>query len=132
MAITQFENGFITKSKLNEMVDSINANTGDVADIDSRVGLLESSIPKKSDILSANETKTFGPGGYFATLAEALTHYSSYISNGYTVNLNAVVGYNFNESITLNYVDLGFVIIGSSDGLSRNQTGGTGNLFNGY
>ena len=45
--ITQFENGFITKSKLNELVDGINANTGDIVDINARM-------------LIADVTKTVG------------------------------------------------------------------------
>ena len=32
--ITQFENGFITKSKLNEMVDGINANSERLVELD--------------------------------------------------------------------------------------------------
>ena len=61
MVITQFENGFITKSKLNELVDginansdsinansdSINANTGDITDINailSNIVVLDSEI----------------------------------------------------------------------------------------
>ena len=49
--ITEFENGFITKVKLNEMVDGINANSEEVIDINAR-------------ILTADMTKTVGSGYY--------------------------------------------------------------------
>ena len=35
--ITQFENGFITKAKLNELVVGINANSKEIIDINARI-----------------------------------------------------------------------------------------------
>ena len=45
--ITQFENGFITKSKLNELVDGINASVADTTSINSilsNIVILNSNI----------------------------------------------------------------------------------------
>ena len=69
--ITQFENGFITKSKLNEMVDGINATV----------------------VLTENVTKTVGIGGDFATLNLAIDWCKKVIPNGHTVTLQLVAGF---------------------------------------
>ena len=80
--ITQFENGFITKSKLNELVDGINANSGDIAD-----------IKTKSDniiVLTGDITKTVGTLGDFATLNLAINWCKKVLPNGYKVTLQLV------------------------------------------
>ena len=58
--ITQFESGFITKSKLNELVDGINAL--DIV------------------VLTEDITKTVGSGGDFATLSRAFEWCSRVVS----------------------------------------------------
>ena len=52
--ITEFQDGFITKTKLNELVGGIN-------DINSKIIMLTDNI-----------TKTVGVGGDFATITEAI------------------------------------------------------------
>jgi hypothetical protein len=54
--ITRFQDGFITKSKLNEMVDGINANAEDISDL---------VLSINSKILIGNISKTVGIGGDF-------------------------------------------------------------------
>ena len=70
--ITQFENGFITKSKLNEMVDGINTSVADTTSIN--------SILSNIVILNSNITKTVGVGGDFATLSQAFEWCSRVVS----------------------------------------------------
>ena len=100
--ITQFENGFITKSKLNEMVDGINANTGDIADL---------VLSINSKILIGNISKTVGIGGDFTTLTEALGWCKLLNNNGYIVTLKILTGYIFNTQISLLNANLSFVNI---------------------
>ena len=93
--IAQFENGFITKSKLNEMVDGINATV----------------------VLTENVTKTVGSGGDFATLNLAIDWCKKVIPNGYTVTLQLVSGFIMAEQILLKNTNLGFVTISSVDAI---------------
>lgn len=105
--ITQFENGFITKSKLNEMVDGINANSEGIVD-----------IKTKSDniiVLTGDETKTVGSGGNFATLNLAINWCKKVIPNGFKVTLQLVAGFIMQEQVMLNNVNLGFVEIIGTD-----------------
>ena len=105
--ITQFENGFITKSKLNELVDGINANSEGVVD-----------IKTKSDniiVLTGDITKTVGSGGDFATLNLAVDWCKKVIPNGYKVTLQLVADFIMQEQVMLNNINLGFVeIIGTN------------------
>ena len=96
--ITQFENGFITKTKLNELVDGINANSEGIVEI-------------KTKILTADVTKTVGIGGDFATLNLAINWCKKIIPNGYKVTLQLVAGFIMQEQVMLNSVNLGFVEI---------------------
>ena len=89
--ITQFENGFITKSKLNEMVDGINA--------------------LYIVVLTEDITKTVGVGGDFTTLTEALEWCKLLNNNGYIVTLKILTGYIFDTQISLSNIDLSFVDI---------------------
>ena len=105
--ITQFENGFITKSKLNELVDGINANSEGIVD-----------IKTKSDniiVLTGDITKTVGSGGDFATLNLAINWCKKVIPNGYKVKLNILTGTIIQEYLNFLNVDLGFVEITSVD-----------------
>ena len=93
--ITQFENGFITKSKLNEMVDGINAL--DIV------------------VLTENITKTVGSGGDFATLNLAINWCKKVMPNGHTVTLQLVAGFIMAESVLIESCDFRFVTIISSN-----------------
>ena len=93
--ITQFENGFITKSKLNELVDGINAL--DIV------------------VLTEDITKTVGNGGDFTTLNLAINWCKKVMPNGHTVTLQLVAGFIMAEQILLENVNLGFVTISSID-----------------
>ena len=105
--ITQFENGFITKSKLNEMVNGINANVADTTSIN--------SILSNIVILNSNITKTVGVGGDFATLSQAFEWCSRVIPTKYKVTLQLLTGFKWSELVTINDVDFGFVILTSVD-----------------
>ena len=114
--ITQFENGFITKSKLNEMVDGINTNTGDISDLVLRINANTGDISDlvlsiNSKILIGNISKTVGIGGDFTTLTEALGWCKLLNNNGYIVTLRILTGYIFDTPISLSNVDLSFVNI---------------------
>ena len=93
--ITEFKDGFITKSKLNEMVDGINAL--DIV------------------VLTENITKTVGIGGDFATLNLAIDWCKKVIPNGYKVKLNILTGTIIQEYLKFLNVDLRFVEITSVD-----------------
>ena len=101
--IAQFENGFITKSKLNEMVDGINTSVADTTSIN--------SILSNIVILNSNITKTVGVGGDFATLSQAFEWCSRVVSTKYRVSLVILTGFNITEQIKLENVDFGFVDI---------------------
>ena len=105
--ITQFENGFITKSKLNELVNGINANTGDIIDIN--------AILSNIVVLNSNITKTIGAGGDFTTITEAFEWCSRVIPTKYKVTLQLLTGFTWSELVTINDVDFGFVILTSVD-----------------
>ena len=100
MAIAQFVNGLITKLKLNELVDGINANSTEL---------------DKVILLSADVTKTVGTGGDFTTLNEAINWCKKVVPNGHIVALNLLSGFVMAEQILLENVDLGFVTISSID-----------------
>ena len=106
--ITQFENGFITKSKLNELVNGINANTGDITDINATLSNIV--------VLDSNITKTIGTGGDFTTITEAFEWCSRVIPTKYKVTLQLLTGFTWSELVTINDVDFGFVILTSVDG----------------
>lgn len=98
MAIAQFENGLITKAKMNELVDGINANTTEL---------------DKVIILNSNITKTVGTGGDFGTLTEAISWCKKVIPNGYEVNLSLLGGFIWTENIVIEDCNFGFVRISS-------------------
>ena len=103
--ITQFENGFITKSKLNEMVDGINANSEGIVD-----------IKTKSDniiVLTGDITKTVGSGGDFATLNMAINWCKKVIPNGYNLAL-VITDSILTEYLFIENCNLGFVEIASA------------------
>ena len=93
--ITEFQDGFVTKTKLNEWVGGIN-------DID-------------SNILTTDITKTVGSGGDFATLNSAINWCKKIIPNGYKVIISIIGGTTIQESLIFKNVDLRFVEIISSD-----------------
>ena len=93
--ITEFQDGFITKTKLNELVGGIN-------DINSKV-------------LTTDITKTVGIGGDFTTLNLALSWCRSLIPDGHKVTLQLMTGFIMSEQILLENVNLGFVTISSID-----------------
>ena len=123
--ITQFENGFITKSKLNEMVDGINANSDSIAGVNLGLSNLITEINAK--VLTADITKTVGIGGDFVTLTEALNWCKTLIPNGFTLTLSLLVGYQI-EPLDYTNVNFGFVTLISSDGLHRSHTSNTGSI----
>ena len=136
MAIAQFVNGLITKLRLNELVDGINSNTTNIATNTQNIEKMQSKIATNTQnikemqskivsILSANVTKTVGVGGDFATLKLALDWCKTIVSNGYTVTLSLLVGYEI-EPLTYSNVDFGFVTLTSSDGLSRTHVANSG------
>ena len=100
MAIAQFVNGLITKLRLNELVDGINANSTEL---------------DKVILLSTDITKTVGTGGDFTTLNEAINWCKKVVPNGHKVDLNLLSGFVMAEQILLENVNLGFVTINSID-----------------
>ena len=100
--ITEFQDGFITKTKLNELVGGINNNTERLAEVDVIV-------------LTDNTTKTVGSGGDFTTLNLAINWCKKVIPNGYKVTLQLMAGFVMAESVLLENVDLRFVTIISTN-----------------
>ena len=126
--ITQFENGFITKSKLNELVDGINelvdginTNTGDITDIN--------AILSNIVVLNSNITKTIGTGGDFTTITEAFEWCSRVIPTKYKATLQLLTGFTWSELVTINDVDFGFVILTSIDNTVNTSLSPTSNGF---
>ena len=121
--ITEFQDGFITKTKLNELVGGINANNEDLSNliIETNANSEDLSnliIEINAKVLTANVTKTVGSGGDFVTLTEALNWCKTLIPNGFTLTLSLLVGYQI-EPLDYTNVDFGFVNLISSDGLHR-------------
>lgn len=100
--ITEFQDGFITKTKLNELVGGINANSERLAELDVIV-------------LTGNTTKTVGVGGDFATLNLAINWCKKVIPNGYKATLNILTGTIIQEYLNFSNVNLRFVEITSID-----------------
>ena len=100
--ITEFQDGFITKTKLNELVGGINNNTERLAELDVIV-------------LTENVTKTVGSGGDFTTLNLAINWCKKVIPNGYKVTLQLMAGFVWSENISLDNVNLSNVEITSVD-----------------
>jgi len=116
--ITEFQDGFITKTKLNELVGGINvgginANSEDISGLSSDLSNLIIEINAK--VLTANVTKTVGSGGDFVTITKAINWCKKVISNGYKVTLQLMAGFVMAEQILLENLDLGFVTISSVD-----------------
>ena len=89
--ITQFENGFITKSKLNEMVDGINGMT-------------------------ANEIIYVGNGQMYITLSSALDYAKNRKPNrDYKIEIIIKSGTTISEQLIYENADFGHVIISSED-----------------
>ena len=96
--ITQFENGFITKTKLNELVDWINANT------DSMIGM------------TANEIIYVGNGQMYTTLSSALDYAKNRRPNrDYKIEIIIKSGTIISEQLIYENADFGHVIISSED-----------------
>ena len=93
--ITQFQDGFITKTKLNELVGGINNIN--------------------SNILTTDITKTVGSGGDFATLNLAISWCKTLIPMSFKVNLQLMAGFVWSENISLDNVNLSNVEITSVD-----------------
>ena len=102
--ITEFQDGFITKTKLNELVGGINNNTERLAELDVIV-------------LTVNTTKTVGSGGDFTTLNLAIDWCKKVIPNGYKVTISVIGGTIIQESLIFKNVDLRFVEIISVDSM---------------
>lgn len=117
--ITEFQDGFITKTKLNELVGGINTNSEELVDIN---GILANIM-----ILTENTTKTVGSGGDFATLTEAISWCKKVIPNGHEVNLSLLIGFIWTENIVIEDCNFGFVRISSIDSVVYlNTTDNTG------
>ena len=108
--ITEFQDGFITKTKLNELVVGINENSVGLVDVN---GILVNIM-----ILTEDTTKTIGVGGDFTTLNLAIDWYKKVISNGYRVTLQLMAGFVMQEQVMLNNVNLGFVEIIGTDAVT--------------
>ncbi len=117
--ITEFQDGFITKTKLNELVGGINANSEDISDL---------IIEINAKVLTANVTKTVGSGGDFVTLTEALNWCKTLIPNRFTLTLSLLVGYQI-EPLDYTNVDFGFVNLISSDGLHRGHISNPSSVY---
>ena len=104
--ITEFQDGFITKTKLNELVGGINANSEELVDINAR-------------ILTADVTKTVGVGGDFTTLNLAIDWCKTLIPMSFKVDLQLMAGFIWNTQVVVGSsslgFDLGFVTINSVD-----------------
>ena len=105
--ITEFQDGFITKTKLNELVGAINENSEDISGLSSDLSNLIIEINAK--VLTANVTKTVGSGGDFVTLTEALNWCKKLTPNGYKVTISVIGGTIIQESLIFKNVDLRFV-----------------------
>ena len=96
--ITQFENGFITKSKLNELVDGINANT------DNMIGM------------TANEIIYVGNGQMYITLSSALDYAKNRKPNrDYKIEIIIKSGTIISKQLIYENADFGHVILSSED-----------------
>ena len=100
--ITEFQDGFITKTKLNELVGGINNNTERLAELDVIV-------------LTENTTKTVGSGGDFTTLNLAIDWCKKVIPNGYNLAL-VITDSVIKEYLFIENCNLGFVEIASANG----------------
>ena len=90
--ITEFQDGFITKTKLNELVGGINA--------------------LDSIVLTADVTKTVGVGGDFTTITKAIDWCKTLIPMSFKVTITIKSGtILYDENIQLYNVDLSFVTI---------------------
>ena len=110
--ITEFQDGFITKTKLNELVGGINNNTERLAELDVIV-------------LTENTTKTVGSGGDFTTLNLAINWCKKVIPNEYKVTLQLMAGFVWSENISLDNVNLSNVEITSVDSVVNATFDGT-------
>ena len=96
--ITEFQDGFITKSKLNEMVGEINMNSNGV------IGM------------TANETIYVGVGQTYITLSSALDYAKNRRPNkDYKIEIIIKSGTIISEQLIYENADFGHVIISSED-----------------
>lgn len=95
--ITEFQDGFITKTKLNELVDGINDSTERLSELDIIV-------------LTGNDIKYVGVGGDFTTLNSAINWCKRIIPNGYKLRLvitdSILTEYLFIENCNLGFVEI--------------------------
>lgn len=110
--ITEFQDGFITKTKLNELVGGINNNTERLAELDVIV-------------LNENTTKTVGSGGDFTTLNLAIDWCKNIMPNNYNIYINILSGYKPMNGLLFEGLNLDFITIGSEDAIVSIDRGAT-------
>jgi hypothetical protein len=103
--ITEFQDGFITKAKLNELVGGINTNASNIVEIKTKTDNII--------VLTGDITKTVGTGGDFATLNSAINWCKRIIPNGYKLAL-VITDSILTEYLFIEDCNLGFVEIASA------------------
>lgn len=107
--ITEFQDGFITKSKLNELVGGVNTNASNIVEIKTKTDNIV--------VLTGDITKTVGAGGDFTTLNLAINWCKKVIPNGYNITISILSGTIIQEYIYLENQILPFVTISSVDSI---------------
>lgn len=91
---------------------------------------ITANLNKKSKLLTENLTWTVGSGGDYEDLQTAINEASKYLNYGnFTITINLKQGFILSENIILNYKDLSFVKITSSDSEVSVSSSLSGSLF---
>ncbi|EOB4243126.1 coiled-coil domain-containing protein [Campylobacter jejuni] len=118
------------ESSITELKESVSTQEEKITALEQAKESITANLNKKSKLLTENLTWTVGSGGDYEDLQTAINEASKYLNYGnFTITINLKQGFILSENIILNYKDLSFVKITSSDSEVSVSSSLSGSLF---
>lgn len=120
-----------TKEEALSQIEQAKAEQGEkITALEQAKESITADLNKKPKLLTENLTWTVGSGGDYEDLQTAINEASKYLNYGnFTITINLKQGFILSENIILNYKDLSFVKITSSDSEVSVSSSLSGSLF---
>ncbi|WP_186299268.1 coiled-coil domain-containing protein [Campylobacter jejuni] len=130
-SITELKESVSTQGqKITEIEENNTAQGEKITALEQAKESITADLNKKAKLLTENLTWNVGSGGDYDNLQTAINEASKYLNYGnFTITINLKQGFILSENIILNYKDLSFVEITSSDSEVSVSSSLSGSLF---